>query len=280
MKRVLLSFCLLLSAAAATAQGGSSDPEIGYSDLQQLSSEDYIGLHLPPLHLLLENARNTPQVAYYDKAVEIEQRELKNLRRNWQHYFKLNANYNYGSSDIYNQNYLDSTQPVWTTTTTGRDQSWWNVGASFSLPIDEIFNRRNKVKQQKRRIEQVELDTQRWMEEQRIKIIQQYTLAVQMLSILPSVSEAVVTAQAQYRMTEADFVNGQLDVQSLSRQKNIENVAVREYEQVRSTLNAALLTLEVLTGTPIISKVPERRSNPNTAASQNRASDSETPKTE
>lgn len=176
------------------------------------------------------------------------------MRRNWQHYFKLNANYNYGSSDIYNQNYQDNSNQIWTTTTTGREQSWWNVGASFSLPIDEIFNRRNKIKQQKRRIEQVELDTERWLEEQRIKVIQQYTLAVQQLSVLRSAVEAMVTAQAQYRLSEADFINGKLDAQTLSRQKNIENVAIREYEEVRRSLNNALLTLEVLTRTPIISQ--------------------------
>ena len=63
----------------------------------------------------------------------------------------------------------------------------------------------------------------------------------------------MVTAQAQYRLSEADFINGKLDAQTLSRQKNIENVAIREYEEVRR-LNNALLTLEVLTRTPIISK--------------------------
>ena len=254
MKRAVFTLWLLLTAVAATAQGNSPDFEFGYSDLQRLSPDDYISLQLPPLHQLLENARNTPQVEYYNKAVEIQERELKNVRRNWQHYFKLNANYNYGSSDIYNQNYQDNSNQIWTTTTTGREQSWWNVGASFSLPIDEIFNRRNKIKQQKRRIEQVELDTERWLEEQRIKVIQQYTLAVQQLSVLRSAVEAMVTAQAQYRLSEADFINGKLDAQTLSRQKNIENVAIREYEEVRRSLNNALLTLEVLTRTPIISQ--------------------------
>ena len=97
-------------------------------------------------------------------------------------------------------------------------------------------------------------DTERWLEEQRIKVIQQYTLAVQQLSVLRSAVEAMVTAQAQYRLSEADFINGKLDAQTLSRQKNIENVAIREYEEVRRSLNNALLTLEVLTRTPIISQ--------------------------
>lgn len=129
MKRAVFTLWLLLAAVAATAQGNSPDFEFEYSDLQ-LSPDDYIGLQLPPLHQLLENARNTPQVEYYNKAVEIQERELKNVRRNWQHYFKINANYNYGSSDIYNQNYQDNSNQIWTTTTTGREQSWWNVGAS------------------------------------------------------------------------------------------------------------------------------------------------------
>ena len=227
--------------------------EFEYSDLQ-LSPDDYIGLQLPPLHQLLENARNTPQVEYYNKAVEIQERELKNVRRNWQHYFKINANYNYGSSDIYNQNYQDNSNQIWTTTTTGREQSWWNVGASFSLPIDEIFNRRNKIKQQKKRIENTQYDLDRWYDGLRMKIIDAYTTAVEQLSILRSAAEAKITSEAQYRMTEVDFVKGKLDAQTLSRQKSLENSATREYEQVRRNLNDALLRLEILTHTPIINK--------------------------
>ena len=254
MKKVVITLWALLIAAAAAAQTEPTAPEFEYSDLQQLAPEDYINLQLPPLHTLMENARHAPQVGYYESNREIEERELKTVRRNWMHYFKLNAKYNYGSSDIYNQNYQDSSIPVWTTTTTGRDQSWWNVGASFSIPIDELFNRRNKIKQQKKRIENTQYDMDRWYDDLRLKIIDSYTSAVQQLSILRSAAEAMIAAQAQYRMSEADFINGKLDAQALSRQKSIENVAIREYEQVRSNLNNALLRLEVLTHTPIINK--------------------------
>ena len=254
MKKVVITLWALLIAAATAAQTEPTAPEFEYSDLQQLAPEDYINLQLPPLHTLMENARHAPQVGYYESNREIEERELKTVRRNWMHYFKLNANYNYGSSDIYNQNYQDSSIPVWTTTTTGRDQSWWNVGASFSIPIDELFNRRNKIKQQKKRIENTQYDMDRWYDDLRLKIIDSYTSAVQQLSILRSAAEAMIAAQAQYRMSEADFINGKLDAQALSRQKSIENVAIREYEQVRSNLNNALLRLEVLTHTPIINK--------------------------
>lgn len=252
MKRVAFTLWLLLVAAAATAQSEHATLEFEYSDLQRLAPEDYINLQLPPLHVLMENARHAPQVGYYLSNREIEERELKTVRRNWMHYFKLNANYNYGSSDVYNQNYQDSNIPIWTTTTTGREQSWWNVGASFSVPLDEIFNRRNKIKQQKKRIENTQYDMDRWYDELRMKIIDAYTTAVEQLSIMRSAAEARIAAQAQYRMTEVDFVKGALDAQALSRQKSLENSAIREYEQVRRNLNNALLQLEVLTHTPII----------------------------
>lgn len=209
MKRAVFTLWLLLAAVAATAQSEPTPPEFEYSDLQRLTPEDYIDMQLPPLHVLMENARHAPQVGYYESNREIEERELKTVRRNWMRNFKLNANYNYGSSDIYNQNYQDSNIPIWTTTTTGREQSWWNVGASFSIPLDEIFNRRNKIKQQKKRIENTQYDLDRWYDELRMKIIDAYTTAVEQLSILRSAAEAKITSEAQYRMTEVDFVKRQ-----------------------------------------------------------------------
>ena len=76
----------------------------------------------------------------------------------------------------------------------------------------------------------------------------------QLFNILRSAAEAKITSEAQYRMTEVDFVKGKLDAQTLSRQKSLENSATREYEQVRRNLNDALLRLEILTHTPIINK--------------------------
>ena len=84
--------------------------------------QDFVHLHVHTQYSLLDGQASVSRLV--DKAVEIQERELKNVRRNWQHYFKLNANYNYGSSDIYNQNYQDNSNQIWTTTTTGREQSW------------------------------------------------------------------------------------------------------------------------------------------------------------
>ena len=49
-------------------------------------------------------------------------------------------------------------------------------------------------------------------------------------------------------------MNGKIDAVTLSRQKNIQSATVREYEQTRASLNNALLRLEIMSHTKIITK--------------------------
>ncbi|MEG0498262.1 MAG: TolC family protein, partial [Alistipes sp.] len=201
---------------------------------------------------LMQNARvHSPQVNIYTSRKESEERELKTIRRSWLTYIHLNAGYSYGSTDINTQQYSNNQYPV-IQNVTGSDQSWWNVGASVTLPLYEIFNRRNLVKQQKKRIESIQYETDSWYDDVCLKIIEAYSLAIQYLSLIESTSAAMVTAQAQYEFSKTDFVNGRIDSQTLSRQQSIEAAAVREYEQTRAELNKALLHLEVLSKTPIV----------------------------
>ncbi len=230
----------------------SRDP-VPYSDFSQLTAEDYATIQLPPLHVLLENAKNSPQVQYYNSNKEEEERELRSIRRTWLKYIKLNANYSYGSTDIYNSAYIVDGQPV-PALNTGREQSYWNVGVTFSMPLEELFDRRNKIKKQKTRIESIQYEIDRWYDDLSLKVIDAYTQVTENLAILQSAASSMVHARAQYAVSETDFVNGSIDAQMLSRQKSIENTAIREYEQTRAALNSALLRLEVLTSTRIINR--------------------------
>ena len=225
-----------------------------YNDLARMSAETYMNLHLPPLHELLENARaQSPQVNQFASKKEQEEREIKTLRRSWLKNIKLNAQYSYGSTDVNSLMYYDKNLPI-VQNVTGTTQAWWTVGAGISLPLDEIFNRRNRIKQQRKRLESIEYEMNSWYDEICLKIIEAYTSAVENLSLLETSARSMVAAKAQYAAAEADFVNGKIDAQTLSRQKSIEGSAIREYEQTRSLLNKALLQLEVLSKTPIISK--------------------------
>lgn len=256
---VLMCLPALLRAQAPAAQqpGGSlaaAPAREEYNDLARMSAETYMNLHLPPLYELLENARaQSPQVNQFASKKEQEEREIKTLRRSWLKNIKLNAQYSYGSTDVNSLMYYDKNLPV-VQNVTGTTQAWWTVGAGISLPLDEIFNRRNRIKQQRKRLESIEYEMNSWYDEICLKIIEAYTSAVENLSLLETSARSMVAAKAQYVAAEADFVNGKIDAQTLSRQKSIESSTIREYEQTRSLLNKALLQLEVLSKTPIISK--------------------------
>ena len=252
MKRLFLSlfgiFSLLVSAAQIP-DSACDAPQ--YETFRQLSPEEYLALRLPPLEMLLDNARDNPQVSFYASNKLQEERELKTIRRSWLKYIKVNANYSYGMNNIYNENFADQNYVY---VNTGRKQWWYNVGVSLSLPFDEIFNRRNRIKRQEEKINSIQFEVERWYDDLSVKIIDAYTSAIENLSILQSVTEAMITAKAQYSVTEADFLNGAIDAQTLSRQRNVLNVAIREYEKTRANLTNALLRLEILSHTKIISR--------------------------
>lgn len=261
MNRLALALLLLAASLGAAAQTppGPADTaapgqeELSFSDFSNMSAEDYINLRLPPLHVLMENSRNSPQVGMYAANREVEERELKTIRRSWWKYIKLNATYSYGSTDISSMLYYDNQYPA-IQNVTGTEQAWWNIGVNFSLPLDEIFNRRNKIKQQRKRIESINYEVDRYHDDLCLKIIDAYTAATEALSLLESASQALTAARAQYAVSETDYVNGRIDAQTLSRQRSLLNTAIREYEQTRSTINNALLRLEVLSKTKIINK--------------------------
>ena len=153
------------------------------------------------------------------------------MRRNWQHYFKLNANYNYGSSDIYNQNYQGQQQPDLDHDHHGPRAELVERRASFARRSTRYSTAATRSNSRKGASNRSSWTTERWLEEQRIKGHPAIRWPSSSFGPAERRRSHKVTAQAQYRLSEADFINGKLDAQTLSRQKNIENVAIREYEE-------------------------------------------------
>ena len=98
------------------------------------------------------------------------------------------------------------------TTYQGKEQSYWNVGGVVSIPLNDLFDRRNRVKNKKLAVEAAEQNVERWQDELSLKIIDAYTTVLQNLSMIKTQAEAVTLAIAQYKITEADFMNGKIDL--------------------------------------------------------------------
>lgn len=230
----------------------ASDP----ADMAHMTADDYLAMELPPLGVLIDNSRQTAQMQYYNTAIDEAKTDLKTERRNWLKYFRATGNYQYGQMNwLSTLSGSDAVDPLPVVPTyQGKEQSYWNVGGVVSIPLNDLFDRHNRVKNRKLAVEAAEQNVERWQEELNLKIIDAYTTVLQNLSMIKTQAEAVTLAIAQYKITEADFMNGKIDAVTLSRQKNIQSATVREYEQTRASLNNALLRLEILSHTKIISK--------------------------
>ncbi|MEL7588109.1 MAG: TolC family protein [Prolixibacteraceae bacterium] len=218
------------------------------SEISKLVPEDYASLQLPPLVTLFENAKKSAAVEFFSIKKEEQESLLRTEKRSWMKYFKANANYQYGKTGVlsYSEDNLSLYQY------SDIQQSFYSVGGSISIPMDDLFDRPNRVKRQKLEMQATEVEVEKWHDEQKLRIIEAYTDAEQYLSVLKIKIEALILANAQYRIAENNFINGTMTSQELNNQKSFQVSAYADYEQTRSSLNKALLQLEVLSKTKIL----------------------------
>ncbi len=241
----LLLFLFLSVSLYSVAQ--DTDEDI---DILELTDEDYFKIKLPPLPLLFENAKRSSNVKFFDIRQKANTSMLRTEKRDWLKYFKLVAGYQYGVMS--DNSYLANQTTPQVSQVSGSKQSWYNVGISVSVPFDDLFDRNNRVKRRKLEMEATAAETERWYDEQKIRIIQAYTLSLQFLTVLKAKSETMVLASAQYKIAESDFINGKIDAADLSARKSVESDAIVNYAQTKASLNMYLLQLEVLSNTKII----------------------------
>lgn len=122
----------------------ASDP----SDMAHMTAEDYLAMELPPLGVLIDNSRQTAQMQYYNTAIDEAKTDLKTERRNWLKYFRATGNYQYGQMNwLSTLSGSDAADPLPVVPTyQGKEQSYWNVGGVVSIPLNDLFDRRNRVK--------------------------------------------------------------------------------------------------------------------------------------
>lgn len=237
---LFLLFCYL----EAEGQEGARASDLGGVDLQEI--------HLPPLPELFENARNSAALDFYEARKEAQQRMVKSVKREWMRNIKVMGGYQYGVMGV-NNAFSDQNSPVLMQVST-INQHFYNIGVAAAIPLDEFFDRGNKIKRFKLETKESEAEAERWMDEQKLKIIESYSFALQHLAVLDVKAQAMTLASAQYKMAEIDFANGKIDTAGLGASKSVETNAIVDYQQTKTQLSIALLQLEVLSRTKIISK--------------------------
>ena len=134
----------------------------------------------------------------------------------------------------------------------GTNQHLYNAGVSLSIPLGDLFSRKQKVRAKKAHYRQLDYEYEISIEERKLKILQAYNEVLLALSTLKAKSDAAALYNAQMKISEQDFINGKIDIIALSLERGRRSSAVVNYQEGQATLHNAITLLEMLTNVRII----------------------------
>lgn len=241
MRKTIILFCLIL--AASIKQGFAQDSIVN----------DLLNLQLPPLETLFEGAHKSSMVEFYEYRMEGEELTLKTEKRKWLSYFNGYASYQYGVMGLNNYTNIGAEFPV-VYQYSASDQIWYNAGVSLRFTLEDLFDRKNKIRRQQLKIYETLKERDMWYDEQKIKIIELYVKAQELLNNLKYVIEMFTFSDVNYRDLEKEYIMGSITAHTLSIAKGQQVQAFLQLERVKSELNMAILKLEILSSTKIINR--------------------------
>lgn len=207
-------------------------------------------LELPPLSVFLDAVTENATVKRAQSQVEQVKNEYRLQKRDWWDYFRLNGNYAYGRYNVLNDN--STSFEDWYQSTTASSRHTFNVGASVSVSLSDLFNRPLRLKKYRYDIEQLQYTQEEVMEDRKLKVLNAYNAVTEQLATIKAKAESAALYNAQMKISENNFINGTIDIISLSLERSRRSTAVVQYEQARVSLHNAIILLEMLTNVKII----------------------------
>lgn len=207
-------------------------------------------LELPPLSVFLDAVTENATVKRAQSQVAQIKNQYRKEKREWWNYFRLNANYAYGRFNTLNES--SETMVDWYQSTSVGSRHTFNVGASFSIGLGDLFNRPLKLKDFRYQIEQLQYTQDEVMEERRLRVLEAYNAVTEQLATIKAKAETAALYNAQMKISENDFIQGKIDIIDLSLERARRSGAVTNYEQSRVALHNSIILLEMLTNVKII----------------------------
>jgi hypothetical protein len=221
---------------------------------QNVTEDDFLSLTLPSLETLFEGIRNSSTVQFYNYRMEGEELMLKTERRRWQEYISFYASYQYGVMAMNAYTNIGVDYPI-VYQYSGNAQMWYSFGVLLRVPLDQLFDRGNRIRRQQLKIEETRTERELWFDEQKLRLIELYAKTQEMLNNLKGAVEMYVLTTGQYEVAQKEFILGGAQSQgALSNAKGQQVQAMLQLERIKSELNMAILKMEVLSSTKIINR--------------------------
>lgn len=250
LKRLLFIVAITGTTTSAFAQFDESGISAGFFDSSNEKDINFSEFHLPPLAVLFENAKSTPQILSLEKAREIAQAEVAKQKRHIFSYLSARGSYSYGKGDMWGNNSGAYTPMVMQYQ--GTESNYWNVGVNLNLPVEDILDLTAAVKRKKLEVDQAVIAKDIAYDQLKLQIATLFVRITNNLVSLKTLGEAAAAYQGAGALTREDFENGNLDIAAYAHTKLYESGQVSGYQALQTTITTDILTLEILTHTPII----------------------------
>ena len=248
--RFVLAIVAAFSANTAMAQFNESGISAGFFDSSKEKTISFSEFKLPPLAVLFENAKSNPQILTLAKAQEIAEAEVAKQKRHIFSYVQGHASYSYGKADMWGNN--SSTYSTMIYQFQGSKQSYWNVGVNVAVPLEDILDLGASVKRKRLQVEQAEYQKDIAYNQLKLEIATLFVKITNDLISLKTASENAAVYQGAGALNQEDFLNGNLSIREFAETKRYEQGSVASYQNLQTQITTDILTLEILTNTPIL----------------------------
>lgn len=251
LSRFLIVAALSAVSTGSYAQFDETGIAAGFFDGSKENEINFSDFHLPPLAVLFENAKATPQVLSLQKAQEIAEAEVAKQRRHIFSYVNGHASYGYGKTDMWGQGQNEASYMI-LKQYQGSEQSYWNVGVSLAVPVEDILDLSAAVKRKKMEVDQAIYKKDMAYDQLKLDIAKLFIKITNDLITLKTASENAAMNQAAGAQNLEDFHNGNMTIEEFANTKSKEDGAVRSYQDMQTQIITDILTLEIITHTPIL----------------------------
>ncbi len=228
------------------------------NELQKLLDQTE-NIDLPPLSVFLDAAYENATIKRQEAAMDEQTAAYTIVKRQWLNYFRVNGSYSYGRfSALTNRSDIDTPLfEAWS----GSAQHTYNIGAGFSISLGDLFSRHQQLKVQKAIMRQAQYQYDEVVEARKLKILDAYNSVVEQLATIKAKAEAAAMYNAQMKISENEFINGQVSLIALSLERSRRTSALVTFQECKVQLHNAITLLELLTNIKVLDQSSKKNKN-------------------
>ncbi len=277
-RRLVFALAIATTTTPTLAQFNESGISAGFFDASSEKDINFSEFHLPPLAVLFENAKSSPQILSLEKARQLAEAEVAKQKRHIFSYVTGHASYSYGMADMYGNNSSAYSPVIYQYQ--GTQQAYWNFGINLAIPVEDILDLTAAVKRKRLEADQAVIQKDIAYDQLKLQIATLFVKITNNLVSLKTLGEAAAASQGAGALDREDFENGNMEISSFADTKQRESEQVQGYQSLQTEITTDILTLEILTHTPIITNATTEitldksiRKTPKEEARENKANE-------